>query len=279
MISQHKLFQTSALVLLWEKQEIYTSSLSQTYYKHINLEEGKTLHSSIEEISPLIGKTVWLRKFLIKKLILESLKSNPSLQIVTLAAGLSPLCLEVASYFPECDIYELDRDNMEEKKEILDKMSFQNNIKCISSDLSHAGNTFKNLSLNGWKPQNPSLFVLEGISYYLEKDEVFNLLSACVKTQNNEVVMDYLVPYEGFSEEKRDVFREGFSKIFEIASLEGEPTRFSREDLKGFFKKSFHENSNLRFWSFSEIERLAKNKNQDFLKDESGWIEICHYKT
>ena len=95
MLESIKLSETSALVLLFLQDQVYHSNAVKEYLLHLDLSAGKELHDACNAIWPQYAEVIVNRKHNILQHINETLAKNPSLQIISGAAGLDPLGLEL----------------------------------------------------------------------------------------------------------------------------------------------------------------------------------------
>ena len=112
MLESIKFSETSALALLFLQDQVYHSNAVKEYLLHLDLSAGKELHDACNAIWPQYAEVIVNRKHTILHHINETLAKNPSLQIISGAAGLDPLGLELTQRHTGLEIYEIDREQM-----------------------------------------------------------------------------------------------------------------------------------------------------------------------
>lgn len=147
---------TSALVLLWENRQNYTSDLSNKYLNLLNLDSGTDLFNRYNKLCPYYQEIIVNRKFIIQKLIDTSIKESSMDQVVILASGLAPLSIEIAIRHPSIKIFETDLEFMKIKKDFYKKIDPNNkqlkNISFSEVDLSQPNLLSQHLQKETWDP-------------------------------------------------------------------------------------------------------------------------------
>jgi O-methyltransferase involved in polyketide biosynthesis len=154
-------------------------------------------------ISPLFKEVMLLRKRMVRYLVRQLMIQHPRQQVCILAAGLDPLGLQMAEYFPEqlTSIYEIDNANMPEKQELYAAVSFNDaRLHILDMDITHTHRMMESLINAGYVPHQPTLIVFEGIMHYIAEEQFLRVMRCfCSRTRNNAVIMDYAVPEEEMS--------------------------------------------------------------------------------
>lgn len=178
--SKVRLSSTSALVLLWARQECYRSARARDYLGQLNLDEGRDLYERCRDICPYYDEVIKNRKFGVAHLVRQCLADNTgNPQVVVAGAGFDALGIEVMELYPHVKVFELDRENMHAKSHLVTTSSrnaSQGDIAFIEVSLLDASAVQRSLSAHGWDPTKPTLLVLEGISYYLPTEAIQKLV-------------------------------------------------------------------------------------------------------
>ena len=270
-----RLASTSALVLLWEEGSIHSSPLSTNYRKLLNLGSAKDLYSICNKICPYYSEVIKNRKHSVLELVFLWMKENKSSQIIILGSGMDSLSLEIYSKNSNVKIFEIDF-NTEPKKTIfesLDKNLFQY-IFFISADLKNSKNLFGLLKNSGWNPNIPSIVILEGISYYLNKPVLKNLLKIfSTKEKQNNIILEYLVSVDCIAKKQASISEKVFSLISKHIGFT-KITRYDKNQIRTLFEKLNGEI--LTQINMKKMEEKRTKKNIFFKQEKSGWIEICY---
>ncbi len=161
-----KLSATSALVLLWARQECYASVHSRAYLDQLDLSEGESLYGQCKEIWPYYHEVIKNRKFGVFSLISEYLEKAEQPQLIMAGAGFDAMGIEVVDHFPHVNVFALDRENMSIKAGLVKQVLGDQHscIKHIEADLSDSLNFRAKLCDEGWNSDLPSLMLFEGVS-------------------------------------------------------------------------------------------------------------------
>lgn len=186
-------------------------------------------------------------------------------QIVIFGAGFDSRGIRFADLNKKTNIFELDIPITQEAKikQIKKRgVELNPNIVFISIDFNKESIEDKLLE-SGFKKNQKSLFILEGLLYYLSSQSVDNIFNVINKLAGNksEVVFDYI--YASVLREENLYY--GESEVFKGVKKENEPWRFGIE--KGEIK-SFLDGKNLKLIQNLNSEDLEK----EFFKDEQGNI-------
>lgn len=276
-----KLEPTSALAMHWMKNALQ-DIIVQKFIQHLDLSSGLELFNKCNSICDWYSEVIVNRKFFIaenvKKEIEESEGNN---LIINLAAGKSPLALQLLEkYFDKIDmVLEIDISGMEIKKELYDKnfSEYSKKIKCINADITSPFilRSLNNL-LHEYYKDHICIIVLEGISYYLTKSEIENIISSLISPdKNNFLFFEYLVPLSSIKKERQYIPQNIFDIIKDFTGLEY-ITSFNHENVEALFNKFEAElkiNSNLY-----EVEKMRLGENNFFKSRDEGWIEFSVWK-
>lgn len=160
----HKISQTSALVLKALQPGIYTTQAAIDYLAGLDLSAGDRLTDRLAAHNALISYNITHRKFALLHALSDlSAQARLPRQVLVGAAGLDAMGLEIATRYPACTVFEIDRDQMQLKRRMIDRK----NIFFITADLADPHRLRDRLARTGWQAEQPSLLLLEGISYYI----------------------------------------------------------------------------------------------------------------
>ncbi len=267
----HPLADTSALVLLWCGHEIYRTGAVKQYCRKLDLKNGIELLRRCNAIWPEYGNVIRYRKTCIAETAASLLMSGTIRQVVIPAAGFSMLGIELAAMFSGLQVFELDRDGMPVKQEITRDLRYaaDSSLHCIAADICDCGQVERLLMDAGWKRNEPTLLVIEGISYYLHK-RTSRTLWEMVDT-GSPVIFEYLVPLSSVDAGRRHIPEAVFTEIMTYCSSPTRVTCWSEDELK--LERSVSVD---RCYSLSEIENNTRNIDEPlFPERKDGWIEVA----
>ena len=120
-----------------------------------------------------------LRKRYIEEIIFRIINNGKVKQIVILAAGFDSLACRLSQRFPGISFIEIDHPaTQESKKKVLLETGLQSpNLIFLAADLSRERWEDRVLSMKTFDPQAGTLFIAEGITMYLNKEQIQQLFS------------------------------------------------------------------------------------------------------
>ncbi|MBE8221774.1 MAG: class I SAM-dependent methyltransferase [Bdellovibrionales bacterium] len=268
----NELSPTSSLVLFLAGKQSYLQKNTQKYLEYINFDKEAVYIKEFIKIWPPMDNVIKNRKYAIKKMAFDFLNKNNNAQVIILAAGLDPLSIEIASVYPKSCIFEIDKYNMDVKTQLLKKVGNLEAIKCITADLTDIKSVEKNLLKVLWNKKKPTLLIAEGISYYISEKSLWSIVNIFKSpNKNNELILEYLLPYNLVNEKYRDIAKKTFQKLekdYNLSSI----VHYSKELIKrqlpkvsGDLKKTFN---------FCQIEKERLGKNSFFTDSKDCWIEV-----
>lgn len=154
--------------------QVYHSKAVEDYLSHLDLLAGKSPHDACNSIWPQYAEVIFNRKPTILNHINETLAKNPSLQVISGAAGLDPLGLELTRRHKGLDIFEIDRDQMPIKAGLINIPQ----LHLIEGDLAHTSSIIDKLKHADWQQHRPTFLIIEDFSYYLTPDILQNFVTA-----------------------------------------------------------------------------------------------------
>lgn len=264
---------TSALVLFWTAPEIWTTGNARSYSEHLDLSEGKPLYDSFGVLENyMLTQSITNRKYFVRKHTLEFLndceRQNRNGQIIVLAAGIAPLSAEIATLFPKCTVFDVDKYAMPEKEKYLKKVC--QNIQFIACDITRLDLLDEKLTGAGWDSRVPTLVVIEGIIYYLTETDLESIFNFFANHQTR-MIADFVLKPEYVSEKNRRFGVEVFDKIRDWVGLEFlnfyEPDYFMEMvETCGF--------RNAKRYTMDEIQMERTGKKDPFNFKESAWVSM-----
>lgn len=269
-----KLDPKSALFLEWGAK-YYTGDKFQGYLTHLDLSAAEEVKNEFNSICNYFDEAFINREFMKENYIQTELgKSEQEHLIIILAAGKSPLSLElVQKYSSKINkILEIDVSGMDEKKEIYDihYPDIAEKIKCITADFTSTPILeFMNNLLNEYYNNLPCIILLEGVSYLLTRDELEKIVSSFrSKNKNNTFILEYMLPSEQLSPERKDIPL----KFVEKANKSSAKANFLSDKSLSNMMKRFDAKL-LQKDNLTNAERLRTGSNKYFPKPEDGWLE------
>ncbi len=220
-----KLSDTASLVTSWS-MPLYKQGLARSYIDCLDLSAGDALLMNCNEICPWYDEVILNRKYFIMCLVESVLQSSDERlwQIVIPAAGVSPLSLELltgnATYVTR--IFEIDLSKMEEKNALYRSLAPELHVKVrhITGDIT-APTFIEVLKSAGYRSELPTIVLLEGISYYISREDLRRLIGIFrSEQQKNTIIIEYLFPCSSISEERREIPRGVFGMIKDHARLQ-----------------------------------------------------------
>ena len=273
-IKGEPLSSTSALVLLWTDKNLYSTSVVKNYWSKLDLSAGEQLYEECNTIWPSYEAVINDRKWLIADWSNQILASQEMDQVIIFAAGWAPLGLELAERYPNYRIYELDTDFMEAKAKLVSTISnAPKNIRFVTSDISNHQQCMDSLQQDGWNPFKPTLLILEGISYYIKREDLMAVFD--LAANQSKAILEYMVPYDHVEPSRRDIPIQVFGIIAKDCHLELPIETWDIEQIRQGVPGTILERVTL-----CDIEKLrSKGVKEDgaiFPTPASGWIEIAN---
>ncbi|MDK2973831.1 MAG: hypothetical protein PWP08_202 [Methanofollis sp.] len=258
---------TAALVMAWASP-LYDGGRVRDFFDALNLSKGEALLRRCDETCPWYGEVILNRKHLISRLVGRELAGSPEpCRIVIPAAGMSTLALEVLEQYPECvtDIIELDVSGMAEKHALYEEVvpELAERIACVRTDVAIS-------SLACYAGEEPAILVIEGVSYYLRRDELGGMIASfCSGKGKNAVIVEYLAPCQMVAAGRRSIPRNVFRSIREACGL----APFSVYTPGGMASVIRDAGGRVdAHYSMAAMERARCGENHFFRSDEDGWI-------
>ena len=253
--------------------------------------DGERIVARCERVWPHYGEVVRNRKSCIRRLAMRTLRGGSIRQVVVLGAGLDPLSVEIAERTGYSAVsYEIDATPARRKHRLIEEASpaAAECVRHVTADLeSGPRRVIPALMRRGWRPDEPTLVVAEGVSYYLRKETLRSLLGpfradACL----GRIILEYLRDAASISPERAriadavfGIFTEGtgigrlsrYSDAEAARIVAGEP--WSRDGEAG---APLPPGIGIYTVGPAKMERMRMRRNRLFPDDASGWIAVCH---
>lgn len=270
-----KISATSALVLNWTDKKTWQTPIAAAYMSRLDLSEGQPLLNLFSEHENFMhSQTVSGRKFFIRKKVISFLskmqRQNKKGQVLILAAGLAPLSLEIASMFPSSRVYDVDKFNMREKKKLVGDQPA--NIHFIECDITDVSKLNDALMKEGFRPEEHTIAVLEGITYYITPAALKDILHYLSGTKTT-VVGEFGLKPELVNEKTRFHLEDVFSKITQQVNLDF-VTYYSDEEIKALLHSAGFTSAELT--NFQLIQEERTGNVFPFTSPDSSWIKAIH---
>jgi O-methyltransferase involved in polyketide biosynthesis len=266
---------TAALVMRWALK-LYDEEAILRFVNQLDLSAGEALLDKCHSVCNWYDKVILNRKSFISYLIEQELcAAKEEYQLVLLAAGKSPLSIEILLRNPSkvYRIFEVDASGMEAKSRLYLKVfpGFSEKLKCVTADIA----SLDILGIlgrpeNGYRHDLPTIILLEGISYYLRKQELKNIIASFQSEKEGIFIIEYLVPYRCVDEARRSI-PEGVFKIIQEDCGLNSITYYTKKELRGFFREKGGDL--ISSYSLVDMELMRTGANIYFEKPSDGWIE------
>ena len=273
-----KLSDTSAFVTLLAGREVHTSPHTLRYLDMMDLSPGDDLIRKCLRVWPHLDQLVKNRKRCILDETLECLSGGIG-QVVILGSGIDTLSLEVVSRTEGVAVYELDTDNMDTKRRLLDEAApeLAGRIRCVTADLGRPSEAAARAAKAGWRADVPSVLVLEGVSYYLGERILWDIIRQCGAGSENHVILEYLVPFDSIEPERAHIPDDVFDAIGEYLSDRLDIYRLDHNMVR---KRAAEIGGRMvRRHTMHTMEIRRTGATCHFPTERSGWIEVCRMLT
>lgn len=264
MVEYIKLSETSALVLRFLQDQVYHSQAVKDYLARLDLSAGKEMQDACDAIWPHYSEVIINRKHTILKYIEEALAENPSLQIISGAAGLDPLGLELTQRHKGLTVYEIDREQMPLKAALISAPE----LCFIPGDLGDTAPLIDRLTKAGWQQDKPTFLIMEGIGYYLTPVILKNFVTAI---SPQYVVFDHLRE-TGMTQEANEIITRILGVIENYIEMD-KMIRYDASSLSALLDMRIAKHASLH-----AIEYQRTGQNVYFPSEDFGWLDITVFE-
>lgn len=272
---------TAALVMDWAK-DLYRTGPASTFYSRLDLSAGHRMREKCDSVCPWYPEVMMNRKWFIRHLASGMVASvGGACQTILIAAGKSPLALELLEQYPDRIevVIETDIAGMEEKQHLYEAVAPEaaKRIRCVYADIyDHQGMEHAIAETGRYDPDLPSVIVLEGISYYLPPSVCSRVLSLfTTESRKNAVILDSLLPCRLVREDRRYISR-GIWSIIHRDCNSRKTTTYTPEEMEAMLFLAGCDHT--RHHTMDEMERHRTGKNRYFPAGGDGWIRISTAK-
>lgn len=268
-----KISSTSALVLLWSDLALYEGAAARDFVANLDFSSADPIMSRIDEEARIMHThAVSCRKrFMWKEAtaFLQACSENGTVgQVVILAAGVSPLSLDLSERFPGSRLWDIDLYQMEEKSKGL-TMPLEN-LRFITADITDVDSWDRKLKAEAFDQRRPTLIILEGINYYIRTEQLLDILR-WAHEHNAVLCGDFVLSPSLVKESTRRFPKEVFEIVKEVAGLEF--IRFySRQEFIELLEAAGYRD--LRFTPLKTIQKERTGSEIPFQEPDSAWIEL-----
>jgi hypothetical protein len=266
---------TAALVMQWALR-LYNEEDILRFVNRLDLSSGKTLYDKCHSVCNWYDEIILNRKSFIKYLIEQKLcAAKQEYQLIFLASGKSPLPMEILLRYSSklYRIFEIDVSGIEEKERLYLELFPESleKLKCLNADIASSDILdILDRTETGYRPDLPAIIIMEGISYYLPKQELKNIIASFQWQKEGIFIIEYLVPYQLVNQARISIPKEIFRIIQEDCGLDG-ITSYTKEELRSFFREKGGDL--VASYTMVDMELARTGVNTYFAKPSDGWIE------
>ena len=268
------LSQTSSLVLICDQNTSYQSPKSKEFLSQLNLSEGQKMYSKIRHLKPHINEIIPNRKFLIHNYIRKTLKKNkPSVQVLTLACGWDPILVKMSEEFPKHSFFGVDSESVQLQEQLIQKIMPHSFIFYINANITNSERLIQQLSARGWKKNQPTCIIVEGISYYIPPKIFWESLKKLKQNMQADCFIcgDFLLDWtqQKISEVSQNLAVTTFNMIKESCFQNYYPTT-TQQIQKNLKELGF---SSIQFFTQDDIQKQRKGSRTPWKRGE-GHLQL-----
>ena len=266
-----KISATSALVLNWTDPALWKSPEAIAYNQNLDVSEGEKLFQlfSAEE-SFMHLQSVSGRKYFMKNTVCNFLdalhKQDLSGQVLILAAGLAPLSIEIASLFPSCQVFDVDKYLMHDKHTLVN--GEPQNIEFIACDITDLSSLQEQLTKHDFNKDKPSIAVMEGIIYYLPLDGLKSIMKF-LRQNHMAFACDICLKPELVHVQTRKYVSDVFRKIKDEVGLDF-INFYSAEEITSLLEDAGY--TKIRVTNMQHIQKERTGDQYPFTETDSCWV-------
>ena len=212
-------------------EEVSQDTLAKYFISNEAITIGKKY---LTEIDPFSVRRVALRNRYIESIIKQIITTN--CQVVYLASGLNSTAYRLKE-LNSCKVIEVDLNNMIDYKQekingLCEKgiITESKNIVYLKLDLNNTSKLFSLLKEH-LSADKKTIFILEGIIYYLEKSILKNIIELAKENYKNCL---FIVDYWPSGKESDPVYKK-MSDLFSLDFKETFKSLYSQEELRKLF--------------------------------------------
>lgn len=199
---------TAAMVMRLTGEEAAHTDAGRTYVKQLDTQAGREMADHVAEQWPHARMHFVLRKWQLWTWMNAIAVNAPAVgrQVVVLGAGWSAMGIDWAHQFIDARIWEVDLHHQRDKEALVQQLFpvAANRMRMIEADLSNLGTLLSGLRANGWRADQPTLWVAEGLAYYLDPNRFAALLRAALTfNPSNRAVIEFGLAHHLMREDVR----------------------------------------------------------------------------
>lgn len=264
---------TAAMVMIWAKP-IYRSGMASMLVESLDTSYGDELCKYCEASCAWYGEVVRNRKYFLPKLAGSFINKAGRCYVLVPGAGMSPIALELIENYGEHIVraFEMDVAGMEDKQGLYSQLypGLCPGVECLTVDIRDKM-AIEMLSDQGYDATVPSVIILEGISYYLSRQELLDLIGMYRSPgHDNVIIVEYLLPCDEVREERRNIPRNEFNTIKKYCHLPRIQC-YTKETLSETL--GLHGGTVVAHHTMLEMERARLGRQQYFRGPGDWWIE------
>jgi hypothetical protein len=264
---------TAAMVMIWAKP-IYGSGMASRLVESLDLSGGEELCRRGEASCAWYGEVIRNRKYFLPLLAGSYVKNMELCQVLVPAAGMSPISLELIEGYGEhiAGAFEMDVAGMEDKQRLYGQLcpGLRPGIECLTMDIRDK-RAMEVLSDHGYDASAPSIVIMEGISYYLSRQELIDFAGMYRSPgHDNVIIVEYIVPCSDVRDERRYIPRNEFNMIKKYCDLPHIQC-YTRGTLSEALGQ--HGGTVEAHYTMRDMERARLGRQQYFKEPGDWWIE------
>ncbi len=200
---------TASLVMRLCGDEAAHTDAGRAFVSMLNLDAGRDMADHVAAQWPHARMHFVLRKWQVWHWLKSLTFDAPTLarQVVVLGAGWSTTGVDWIHHSANANVWEVDLGGMHEKADLIRQRFPMASTRWhpITADLAHLGSVFSGLRATGWRGDQPTLWIAEGIAYYLEPDRFTALIRAALTFQTaNRAIVEFGLPPAAMRSEVRE---------------------------------------------------------------------------
>jgi len=259
------LSQTSALVLVCDKNTSYKSPKAKQFISHLDLSKGQEMYNKIQHLRPHIDEVIPNRKFLIHNYLRKILKKYPPpFQVLSLACGWDPILIKMSEEFPYHSFFGVDNESVKVQEKLVKQIMPKSPIYYLQVDITQTKQLLNLLQNKGWNNKHPTFLIVEGISYYIQKNIFWKSLSTLQKNLQSDCFIcgDFLIDWK--KQKVSDISEKLAFTIFNMIKIT------CSQDYYTYTSKSIE--NHLKEMNFSDIQFFTQGEIQkQRTKDIKPW--------
>jgi len=199
---------TAAMVMRLTGEEAAHTDAGRTYVGMLDTEAGREMADHVAGQWPYARVHFVLRKWQLWAWMNAMAVNTPALgrQVVVLGAGWSATGIDWAHHCIDARIWEVDLHHQADKKALVHRLFpvTAARMRMIEVDLSNLGMLLSGLRTHGWHADRPTLWIAEGLAYYLPLAHFAALLRAALTFHTaNRAVVEFGLPHHLLREDVR----------------------------------------------------------------------------